>query len=124
MLADLRWPYEEPTCWPNVGPMSKITFGQCLFYDVQTCTYYHGQYSAIMPKRPCTLKEEEEETLAQQRAYTLAYCWANIMALRRTNMLALRRADEQNYIGPTPFYDVEPTCTYNIVMLSGIVNLR
>ena len=86
MLSLLRWPYVEPTRWPYVGPMSKITLGQRLFYDVgPTCTYNHGQ------------------TLAQHRAYTLAYGWANMMALRRTNTLALRRADEQNYIGPTPF---------------------
>ena len=52
-------------------------------------------------------------------------CWPNVgptrwhqhvgpltLALCRTNMLALRRADEQNYVGPTPFYDVGPTCTY------------
>ena len=44
-------------------------------------------------------------------------CWPNVgptrwhqhigpltLALRRANMLALRRADEQNYIGPTPFF--------------------
>ena len=37
------WPYVEPTCWPYRGPMSKITMGQRLFYDVgPTCTYYHG----------------------------------------------------------------------------------
>ena len=29
--------------WHNVGPMSKITLDQHLFYDVgPTCTYYHG----------------------------------------------------------------------------------
>ena len=24
----VRWPNMEPTCWCNVGPMSKITMGQ------------------------------------------------------------------------------------------------
>ena len=29
--------------WPNVGPMSKFTLGQRLFYDVgPTCTHYRG----------------------------------------------------------------------------------
>ena len=51
--------------------------------------------------------------LAQRWAYTLAQRWANpltptccplTLALRTTNTLALRRADEQNYIGPTPFF--------------------
>ena len=31
MLAHLRWPYVEPTCWPYVGPVSKITLDQRLF---------------------------------------------------------------------------------------------
>ena len=63
-----------------------ITLGQRIFHFVgQTCTNNHGP------------------TLAQHRAFMLAYCWTNTVALRRADIIALRRADEQNYVGQTPF---------------------
>ena len=34
----------------------------------------------------------------------LAQRWANTMALRRANMFAHLEADEQNNVGPTPYY--------------------
>ena len=56
--------------------------------------------------------DQRAHTTMGQHWYMLAYCWANMMALRRANILALRKADEQNYVGPTPFYFVGPMCTY------------
>ena len=57
-----RWPTLDQRIhlgpWPNEGPMSKITLGQRLFYDVgPTCTYYHGptlaQHSHAIWVYPC-----------------------------------------------------------------------